>query len=189
MWTGWFGTSIIRKRITGGARSKMNFGKCFGSMAWNMIRNMCLGKLCRPSGAGWFRCVCSQGLRPGLPCVAPPGLGGFRFSQRFRAGLPCTAPPGLDGSGVCVPRACALGYPVSPLRGLAVLVFPALPRWATLYRPSGAGWFRCVRSQGLRPGLPCVAPPGLGGFSVGFPSASALGYPVPPLRGFWREGQ
>src|SRR5215212_5910147 len=48
------------------------------------------------------------------------------------------APPGLVQGGPS-PTACAVGYALSPLRGLSKAALPPpLAQWATLCRPSGA---------------------------------------------------
>ena len=61
------------------------------------------------------------------------------------------APPGMRGNA-----------PAGQLRGfmLSHYAFPALPRWATLCRPTGFGFPNTLASQRFRGRLHCVAPGG-----------------------------
>jgi hypothetical protein len=48
-------TSRIRRRTIGRPVSRRNFGRCFGSMAWNMIPNSCLVSRVSPLRGFVFR--------------------------------------------------------------------------------------------------------------------------------------
>ena len=133
-----------------------------------------------------------HGLRRGLIIFRRSAAGsnsGFSSPHGSRRGLLSSAAPRLRATTASPPpTAHAVGYYLPPLRGCEqqrLLLSPRLTPWAIIFRRSAAGSNSGFSSpHGLRRGLLSSAAPRLRATAASPPpTAHAVGYYLPPLRG------